>query len=517
MGSHTIDYALLSVSDKTDLVGFARQLSELGIGLVSTGGTASRLREAGLEVMDIADWTGFPEILDGRVKSTHPVIHAGILARRDSKAHTAALAELGIRPISLVIVNLYPFRQTVSRSDSTLAEAVEQIDIGGPALLRAAAKNYQSVTVVAHPEDYARIGAELASLGRKTRLETRLELARKAFRHTAEYDLAIAGYLDGLDAEADQLPKAVSLDLRCVGKLRYGENPHQRGALYRSSASRGGVASARQHQGKELSFNNLFDLDAAWRLALEFDRPFCAIVKHTNPCGAALADTPAEAFRRALKCDPVSAFGSIIAFNRTVDPATAQQVQELFVEAVVAPGYDRKALAVLASRKNLRVMEVEVSQPPPGQWDLRSISGGFLLQDQDRYYSKREDCRVVTESQPSEAEWEDLLFAWRVCKHVKSNAIVLASEGKTVGIGAGQMSRVDSVRIAAQKAQLPTEGALLASDAFFPFRDGVDLAAENGIRAVIQPGGSIRDQEVIEAANQHGLAMALTGVRHFKH
>ncbi len=512
-----VDSALLSVSDKTGLLPFARRLADLKVRLISTGGTARHLREHGVQVEEVSELTGFPEILEGRVKSLHPRIHGGILARRSSRADMRTLEQHGIGPISLVAVNLYPFRETVARGRVAPEEALEQIDIGGPALLRAAAKNHPSVTVVVDPADYPRIEAELISLHRRTRPETRLELARKAFRHTAEYDLAVTAWLEALAGPSDGLPPAISLDLRLAAAVRYGENPHQRGGLYRSSVQEGGVAAARQHQGKELSFNNLLDLDSAWRLALEFDQPFCAIVKHTNPCGAAVGDTSAEAFERARACDPVSAFGSIVAFNRRLDEAAARQLRELFVEAVIAPGYEAAALEALTAKKNLRVMEMDLELEGGGELDVRSISGGFLVQDRDRYYLEQEGLKVASRRQPSSREWEDLLFAWKVCKHVKSNAIVLAHRQQTVGIGAGQMSRVDSVRLAARKAVLPLDGSVLASDAFFPFRDGVDGAADAGVEAVIQPGGSVRDAEVIEAADEQGVAMVLTGVRHFKH
>jgi phosphoribosylaminoimidazolecarboxamide formyltransferase/IMP cyclohydrolase len=513
-----IETALLSVSDKTGIAEFARHLDEMGVTILSTGGTARALQEAGVPVLKVADYTGFPEILEGRVKTLHPRIHGGILARHDDAGHQQTLAEHNIAPIGLVAVNLYPFSETVAREGVTLDEAIEKIDIGGPSMVRAAAKNSAHVTVVVDPEDYPKIVAEMAANEGQTSSETRFELCRKAFEHTAAYDAAISTYFDNLSESEDELPQAVAFSLTQVTSLRYGENPHQKAALYRPRFSPPeGLVKAHQHQGKELSFNNYVDLEAAWALCQEFEEPFCGILKHTNPCGAAIGNSPSEAYEKALATDPVSAFGSIIGFNRIVDGEAAAQVKKLFVEAVIAPGYSPEALEILAGKKNLRVMELAPEENPGRRLDYKKIYGGFLVQDRDAFYTRAKDLKVVSKRKPTAEETTDLLFAWSVCKHVKSNAILFARDGQTVGVGAGQMSRVDSVMLATRKAQLPTAGAVMASDAFFPFRDGVDEAAKAGISAVIQPGGSIRDQEAIDAADEHGMVMVLTGVRHFKH
>lgn len=513
-----VQLALLSVSNKEGLIDFARGLNALGIRLLSTGGTARTLQEAGLPVTGVSEHTGFPEILDGRVKTLHPRIHAGILARQDDPQHQRTLAEHGIPPIGLVVVNLYPFQQTVSREGVALEEAVEQIDIGGPTMVRAAAKNYGSVAVVVDPEDYPRILQELQADG-EVSPELRFQLARKAFAHTAAYDSAISAWFEHRYGEG--LPGQLSLCLRQEAVLRYGENPHQRAALYRPQGlAAEGIVAARQHHGKQLSFNNYLDLDAAWNLVREFDATACAIIKHTNPCGAALGDSLVEAYERALECDPVSAFGSIIACNRTVDLPAAEAMSKLFVEAVVAPGYQPEAMEVLARKKGIRIMEVppvSASADPYRELDFKRISGGLLVQDRDLHRLRAEDLRVVTRRSATADELEELLFAWVVCKHVKSNAIVYSRGRQVIGVGAGQMSRVDSARIAAEKSRFPLEGAVMASDAFFPFRDGLDEAARRGIRAVIQPGGSVRDEEVIQAADEHGIAMVFTGIRHFRH
>ena len=512
--------ALLSVSDKTGLANLGRALADAGFDLVSTGGTYAALAEAGLPVAQVADLTGSPEILDGRVKTLHPKIHGGILARRDLDSHRAELAEHSIGTIDLVVVNLYPFVETVSRDGVTLEDAIEQIDIGGPCMVRAAAKNWAHVTVVVDPSDYPSVLAELAENGGETRKSTRLALARKAFRHTANYDTAISRYLEEQSGSEAEVPATVTLSLDRQDLLRYGENPHQRAAIYRPSVGPPqGLARAVQLQGKKLSFNNYLDLDAAWGLVSEFEETSCMVIKHNNPCGAALGADPREAYLKALQCDPVSAFGSILAFNRPVDEATAEATRTLFVEAIIAPAYSQGALEIFARKKNLRVMRLE-PQPSAGSspgFDLKMISGACLLQDADRVRATADDLKVVTRRPPEPGELQDLLFAWAVAKHVKSNAIVFAEGGQTVGIGAGQMSRVDSVRLAAQKAQRSTAGASMASDAFFPFRDGLDEAAASGITAVIQPGGSVRDSEVIEAADEHGMAMVFTGMRHFRH
>ena len=515
-----IEFALLSVSDKEGLIEFARGLAQAGIQLLSTGGTGKALETAGIPYRKVSDHTGFPEILDGRVKTLHPKIHGGILARHDDPEHSATLARHDIPPIGLVAVNLYPFSRTVRKAGVTVEEAIENIDIGGPTLIRAAAKNHAHVAVVVDPGDYPRVLAQLAVNQGVLRPEARRELARKAFHHTAGYDAAIGSYFDRIAEDGDGLPPAINLALTRVSTLRYGENPHQRAAVYRPQFQPpGGIVAAEQKHGKQLSFNNYLDLEAAWALASEFQDTACVIVKHTNPCGVALGISPREAYEKALACDPVSAFGSIVAFNRTVDEASAEEVEKLFVEAIVAPAYSAEALEILSRKKNLRIMVMppEATADALGDLDFKRISGGILAQDRDAYYLREADLRVVTKRAPTEEEVRDLLFAWVVCKHVKSNAIVYARERGTLGVGAGQMSRVDSARIAAEKAQSPLSGSVMASDAFFPFRDGLDAAAKHGIRAVIQPGGSVRDDEVVRAADEHDMAMVFTGIRHFRH
>ncbi len=510
--------ALLSVTDKTGLADFARQLTASGLELVSTGGTARILREAGLPVEDVSDVTGFPEMLDGRVKTLHPRIAGGILAVRSNAEHASALERHGITPIDMVVVNLYAFESTAAREGATFHELIEKIDIGGPSLIRASAKNFTDVAVVTDPADYPAVGKELASDGTLS-TATRWRLAQKAFRVTAAYDRAISATLATLEpgqppgGEADSpLPAQLDLHVPRARALRYGENPHQQAALY--AEGRDGVGGARQLHGKEPSYNNLVDLDASWQLALEFDRPAVAIIKHTNPCGCAEGASLAEAYLKALACDPVSAFGSVIATSRLVDPETAREMSKLFVEAVAAPGYEPEALALLRRKKNTRLMEI--GRTAAGTL-VRSISGGFLVQTEDRAESGPERFDVVTERRPTEAEEASLRFAWKVVKHVKSNAILYARDGQTVGVGAGQMSRIDSARLGALKAALPLAGSVVASDAFFPFADGIEELASHGATAVIQPGGSRRDGEVIDAANRLGLAMVCTGTRHFRH
>ena len=523
-----ITRALISVSDKTGLVDFAHRLARHQIELVSTGGTAQALRQAGLEVRDVSDLTGFPEILDGRVKTLHPKVHGGILSIRGSEDHRRQVEENHIPYIDMVVVNLYPFRETVARESVTVAEAIENIDIGGPSMIRSAAKNFEDVVVVVDPADYAVIADEIdAGEGRVSRL-TRLRLARHAFETTARYDLAISEFLVGsvtLDSATEQLrvdkpagmPARFSIFAKKDLDLRYGENPHQRAALYVPQDGGRGIATAEKLQGKELSYNNLIDLDAAWSLVSEFEDAACVIIKHTNPCGAATGADARDAFEKALATDPVSAFGGIIGFNRRVTEEAARVVAETFFEAIIALDYEPGALEKLAAKKNLRVMRIEEGKIETAAFDLRMISGGLLVQDKDRGTLDQAAPRVVTVRQPSAEEMSALRFAWIVAKHVKSNAIVYAREGQLVGVGAGQMSRVDSVKLAAMKVQLPLAGTVMASDAFFPFRDGVDEAARAGITAVIQPGGSVRDEEVIAAANENNLAMVFTGMRHFKH
>jgi phosphoribosylaminoimidazolecarboxamide formyltransferase/IMP cyclohydrolase len=506
-----VERALFSVSNKEGLVEFARGLAELGVELIATGGTARALREAGLVVRPIEDVTGFPEILGGRVKTLHPAIHGGILARRE-QAHLAELETQGIAPIDLVAVNLYPFAETVARPGTALAEAVEQIDIGGVALLRATAKNFAYVVVVSDPADYATILAEMREQGDLS-ITTRQQLALKAFRHTASYDAAISRYLAARFEEAT-FPGTLHLNLTKLADLRYGENPHQQAALY-SLGEAESPLGGNLLQGKALSYNNILDLDAAWRIASDFAAPTLAIIKHSNPCGVASDPNLAEAFRAALASDPVSAFGSIIAANRPFDEGVALALGDLFVEAIAAPTFTAEALEDLAERPNCRLLEM------PGMedltWEMRGVRGGMLLQEEDTLAEDETTWKVVTERKPTAEEMEALRFAWKAVKHVKSNAIVLGRGMATVGVGAGQMSRVDAVRLAVVKAGERAQGAVLASDAFFPFPDGVEEAARAGVTAVVQPGGSRGDAAVIEAANAYGLAMLFTGVRHFRH
>ncbi|HET8548089.1 MAG TPA: bifunctional phosphoribosylaminoimidazolecarboxamide formyltransferase/IMP cyclohydrolase [Bryobacteraceae bacterium] len=515
----TIKRALLSVTDKTGVVDFARDLHQLGIELVSTGGTAAAIRSAALPVREVADLTGFPEMLDGRVKTLHPKVAGGMLARRSLPEHMRAVEEHGIPLIDMVVVNLYEFERIAAREDAAVPELIENIDIGGPTMIRAAAKNFQDVAVVVSPEDYAGILVELGARNGELSVSTCWTLAKKAFALTAKYDAAITARLasidhgdDGFGELRDPTPAVLSILTPRTVALRYGENPHQAAALY--SRNRGGVAAARKLQGKELSYNNLVDLDAAWQLIQEFDGPASAIIKHTNPCGCAEQDTLCHSYRKAFEADPVSAFGGVLAFNRALDEETAAEVAKTFIEAIAAPGYSAKALSILGAKKNLRLIEVA---PAPEELVVKSISGGYLVQTADQHKLTRGEARVVSERPPSEQEWRALDFGWKVSKHVKSNAIVYARAGQSISVGAGQMSRVDSVKVGAMKAVLPLSGTVLASDAFFPFPDGIEEAARHGITAVIQPGGSVKDQDVIEAANRLGLAMVFTGVRHFRH
>jgi phosphoribosylaminoimidazolecarboxamide formyltransferase/IMP cyclohydrolase len=516
--------ALLSVSDKSGLVGFARGLAQLGVKLLSTGGTAKELLAAGLPVTEIGAYTGFPEMLDGRVKTLHPKVHAGILARRDLPAHAAALERHAIPTIDLVVVNLYPFRETVARDGVSLDDAIENIDIGGPAMVRSAAKNWEHVGVVVDPADYAALLAELESGGGALSTATRFALARKAFSHTAAYDGAISNWLTarGPDGAVVAFPDRCNWQGAKVQDLRYGENPHQQAAFYRDELpAPGTIASYRQLQGKDLSYNNIADSDAAWECVKAFTEPACVIVKHANPCGAAIAATPVQAYRSAFATDPVSAFGGIIAFNHPVDAATLEAVTAQFLEVLIAPAYDADALARIALKKNVRVLEVALpSAEARVGLDCKRVGGGVLVQTADARNVAVSELRVVTKRSPTAVELADLSFAWRVAKYVKSNAIVYCGGGRTLGIGAGQMSRVDSARIAAIKAEnarLTLAGSVVASDAFFPFRDGLDVVADNGAVAVIQPGGSVRDDEVIAAADERGMAMVFTGIRHFRH
>jgi phosphoribosylaminoimidazolecarboxamide formyltransferase/IMP cyclohydrolase len=516
-----IQRALISASDKSGLVEFARALAALGIQILSTGGTAQLLAKEGIAVTEVSAHTGFPEMLDGRVKTLHPKIHGGLLARRDDATHMSALKSAGIPTIDLLVVNLYPFQATVADPDCRFEDAVENIDVGGPAMLRAAAKNHAGVAVVVDPADYPRVLAELHSSG-KVSDATRFELATKVFAHTSAYDGAIASYLSSLDAERrrGEYPGTLSVQLRKVQDLRYGENPHQSAAFYRDERPvAGSLASYHQVQGKELSYNNIGDADAAWECVKSFAEPACVIVKHANPCGAAVGATLAEAYERALRTDPTSAFGGILAFNRALDAATAEAVSKQFAEVVIAPRVEADAQKVFAKKANVRVLEVPLAHDAQLH-DYKRVGGGVLVQTSDTRITHRKDMKVATKKQPTESQWSDLLFAWRVARFVKSNAIVFCGGGATLGVGAGQMSRIDSARIASIKAEsagLSLAGSVVASDAFFPFRDGLDVVVKAGAVALIQPGGSVRDDEVIAAADEHGVAMVLTGVRHFRH
>jgi len=518
-----IQRALLSVTDKTGLVEFAKALAGLGVELVSTGGTAKALRDGGLTVKDISDLTGFPEMLDGRVKTLHPLVHGGLLYIRGNAQHEAAVAAHGISPIDMVVVNLYAFEKTAAQSGVAFGHLIENIDIGGPSMVRSAAKNFEDVAIVTKVADYPALIEELKASNGALSRATRWNLAKKAFSTTAAYDTAIANTLDKLieapavDAPAapdtTDLPTTLRINFPLARSLRYGENPHQRAALY-ADGSGLGVAAARQLQGKELSFNNLVDLDACWELAQEFDEPAAIIVKHTNPCGAATGANLLEAYQKALAADPISAFGGVIGLNRPVDAAAAEEIAKLFVEAIAAPSFTPEAVERFSSKKNLRLVEVHTA---PARPVVKHVSGGALLQDADTGRITAAELKIVTDRPPTAEEMCSLLFAWRVCKHVKSNAIVYARDGQTIGVGAGQMSRVDAARFGAMKAVLPLEGCVAASDAFFPFPDGLETVAKAGATAVIQPGGSIKDQDVIAAANRLGIAMAFTGVRHFRH
>jgi phosphoribosylaminoimidazolecarboxamide formyltransferase/IMP cyclohydrolase len=515
-----IQRAILSVTDKTGLVDFARKLSGMGVELISTGGTAKLLRDSGVSVKDISELTGFPEMLDGRVKTLHPKVHGGILHRRENPLHRTAVAEHGIQPIDMVVVNLYAFEKTAAKPGVPFEELIENIDIGGPSMIRSAAKNFQDVAVVTSPADYNTIADEMARSGAELSATTKWHLAQKAFATTAAYDSAIASTLERVSANGRfefhpeaGFPQTLRLSFNKAMDLRYGENPHQKAAMY-SDGSGTGVANGRQLQGKELSYNNIVDLQAAWDLAQEFSEPVCAIIKHTNPCGTATGKTLVEAYKKALECDPVSAFGGVIGVNRPIDGETAEEMAKLFLEVIAAPAFDEAAKAKFASKKNLRLVEITHT---PSRWVLKNVSGGILVQDADVRPLAESDLKVVTKRPPTPEEKRALLFAWKVCKHVKSNAILYARDGQSVGVGAGQMSRVDSCKIGAMKAVLPLKGTVAASDAFFPFPDGVEEIAKAGATAIIQPGGSVRDQEVIDAADRLGLAMIFTGVRHFRH
>jgi phosphoribosylaminoimidazolecarboxamide formyltransferase/IMP cyclohydrolase len=507
--------ALVSVSDKNDLEPFVRGLVELGVEVISTGGTAKYLRDAGLPITGISDVTGFPEIMDGRVKTLHPAIHGGILADREKPAHLQAIADLGIKPIDLVVVNLYPFEVTVAQRGVTEADAVENIDIGGPAMVRSSAKNFSGVGIVTDPADYGPVLAELRAADGELSRETRRRLASKAFHHTAHYDSAIANWFS--EQEAD-FPEHLILDLVKVKDLRYGENPHQRASWYSETGMGGNAAaSLEQLHGQQLSFNNLLDLDSARRLLEEFALPACVVVKHNNPCGAAVAEAVASAYEKAVSCDPVSAFGGVIVANRTVDEATARLLSTNFVEVLWAPGYTDEAMEILTLKKDIRILTGQLNRDTCGSFDMKRVFGGMLVQDWDCEVDQRENMRVVTTRHPTEQEWGDLLFAWRVSKHTKSNAIILAKDLMTVGVGAGQMSRVDSANLAVTRSRFPLAGCAVASDAFFPFPDALEVCANAGATCVIHPGGSKRDDESFALAEERGMAMVVTGRRHFKH
>lgn len=509
-----IKRALVSVSDKRGIVEFAKGLREQGVSIISTGGTAAELEKAGVEVEKVSSVTGFPEILDGRVKTLHPKIHGGLLARRDLDSHMDQLREHGIEPIDMVVVNLYPFQDTINKPDVTFEEAIENIDIGGPSMIRSAAKNMAAVAVVVSPDNYNQVLKEMRESSGEVSETTRKDLARRAFQHTAGYDEAIYEYLE----EDHEFPPLMKLVFEKVGDLRYGENPHQKAAYYRDElATPGAIVNALQLSGKPLSFNNILDLDSAWGLAHEFDETCAVVIKHNNPCGVCVDDGVAGAFRKAFDADSLSGFGGIVAVNRPVDRAAAKLLVEPFLEAIIAPEFDDEALEILTEKKNLRLMAAPEAPYKTEARDIKRIQGGILIQDADNLTESLEDMQIVTTVLPSEDDWRDLIFAWRVAKRVKSNAIVLAKNMTTVGIGAGQMSRVDSTQLAVKKAGDEVEGAVLASDAFFPFPDAVLTAAAAGIRAIIQPGGSIRDDEIIHAANKHNIAMVFTGSRHFRH
>ncbi|MFH2012250.1 MAG: bifunctional phosphoribosylaminoimidazolecarboxamide formyltransferase/IMP cyclohydrolase [Pseudomonadota bacterium] len=519
-----IKRALISVSDKNGIDQFAMGLKDLGVEILSTGGTAALLKKKGIPIISVSDYTGFPEMLDGRVKTLHPKIHGGLLGQRSKKEHLDKMEEYGIQPIDMVIVNLYPFEETIAKEGSTFSEAIENIDIGGPTMLRSAAKNYADVTVIVDPEDYGKILKEMKENNGSISSDTNFQLAKKVFQLTARYDGAISNYLGTLDnkemTSKHGFPETLTLQFGKSQELRYGENPHQRAAFYTErSIKEPCISNASQLQGKELSFNNIIDLDAALETVKEFQEIAAVIIKHTNPCGVAISDKSlVDAYCKARDCDPISAFGGIVGLNRKVDVKTATEVTATFIEAIIAPGYDKKTLEILKEKKDLRVLLVPGLEGCLQEgYDLKKVVGGLLVQDRDLGMIDFNSLKVVTKKSPTEYELKAMSFAWKVCKHVKSNAIVYSTSDQIVGVGAGQMSRVDSSRIAVMKANLPTKGTVLASDAMFPFRDGVDAAAEAGVTAIIQPGGSIRDEEIIQAANEHNIAMVFTKMRHFRH
>lgn len=520
-----IKQALISVSDKTGVLEFARELSALGVTLLSTGGTAKLLADHGLPVTEVADYTGFPEMLDGRVKTLHPKVHGGILARRDFPEHVSVLAQHAIPTIDMVVVNLYPFVQTVSKAECSLEDAIENIDIGGPTMLRSAAKNHKDVVVVVDPTDYAKVLDEMRANQNQVSYDTKFTLAKKVFAHTAQYDGAITNYLTSLGEDKQHTnrsayPDTLNLQFAKVQEMRYGENPHQSAAFYRDLISvPGALANYRQLQGKELSYNNIADADAAWECVKSFAEPACVIIKHANPCGVAIGANTAEAYAKALQTDTTSAFGGIIAFNGVVDGATAEAVAKQFLEVLIAPGFTEQALQIFAAKQNVRLLEIALGDGV-NSYDVKRVGGGLLVQAPDAKNVVPAELRVVSKLQPTPQQMADMMFAWRVAKFVKSNAIVFCGNGMTLGVGAGQMSRIDSARIASIKAQnagLSLSGSAVASDAFFPFRDGLDVVVDAGATCVIHPGGSMRDQEVIDAADERGVVMVYTGTRHFRH
>ncbi len=513
--------ALMSVSNKKGIVEFAKELSAMGVEILSTGGTAKALRDAGIDVMDVSDYTGFPEMLDGRLKTLHPKIHGGLLSRRSHSRDMEDIEKHGIKPIDMVVVNLYPFEETISKPGVTFEEAIENIDIGGPTMLRAASKNFQDVAVVVDPDDYVPVLKEMKAGAGEIGRETKLMLAKKVFAHTARYDALIADYLAGVTEKERGFPHFFTMSFRQVAVLRYGENPFQKAAIYRERTSGLSLPDARVLQGKEMSFNNYLDTHSALLLALEFDKKACAIIKHNNPCGVAVGASPAEAYRKAAKTDPVSAFGGVVAFNTTVDEDAAKEMYELFLEVVIAPSFTRGALGVFSKKPNVRLLELPEMLAPgrrrPASWDMKRIAGGLLLQEWDYSSEDITSLRAVTKRQPTRDELDAMAFAWKVCKHVKSNAVVYAFRDRTAGIGIGQTKRVFSAQTGLMNAGETVKGSVAASDGFFPFRDGIDVLHEAGVTAVVQPGGSVKDEEVIKAADEYGMAMLITGVRHFRH
>lgn len=522
-----IKRALISISDKRGIVDFAKELSAMGVEILSTGGTAKALRDAGIAVVEVSDYTGFPEMLEGRLKTLHPKIHGGLLARRGNTKDMDDIQKHDIKPIDVVVVNLYPFEETISKPNVTFEDAIENIDIGGPTMLRAASKNFQDVAVVVDPDDYAEIISEIKSSNGALSRETKLNLAKKVFAHTARYDTLIADYLTGVTEREQSFPECLTTTMKRVSVLRYGENPQQKAVIYKEKTNGISLPDARVLQGKEMSFNNYLDAHSALMLAIEFDKTVCAIIKHNNPCGAALGDTAAEAYKKAEKADPVSAFGGVVAFNTEVDSTAANEMVNLFLEVVIATSFTKEALKIFSKKPNIRLLELPDILRVKGQgskvkeivrgWDMKKIAGGMLVQEWDYSNEDIMTIKAVTKRQPTKDELDALAFAWKVCKHVKSNAIVYAFKDRTAGIGIGQTKRVYSARIGAMNATETINGSAAASDGFFPFRDGIDVLHEMGVTAVVQPGGSVKDSEVIQAADEYDMAMIITGVRHFRH